>query len=147
MKFPAIPALILIVIAASAAGGCIGQDSTLSAEEQEAVRMYADPITDNLLEGFNQNNYTQYSRDFSSEMRSALDAPAFEQNRALIVSKIGLYLGRGEAVVTRSGDYLAANYRADFEQEQVVDIRVVFRTNDEFHRIYGLWFNSPKLRS
>jgi hypothetical protein len=147
MKFSVILTLMFMVIGAATTGGCIGEDTTLTAEEQEAVHAYAGPITDNLLEGLNQNNYTLYSRDFSNEMISALDAVAFEQNRALIVSKIGLYIARGEAVVTRSGDYLAANYKADFEQEAGVDIRVVFKRDDESHRIYGLWFNSPKLRS
>jgi hypothetical protein len=147
MKFAIILALTLMAIAGVAACGCSGQDTTLSAEEQVQVRAYADPITDNLLEGFNQDNYTRYSRNFSSEVKSALDAAAFEQNRALIVSKIGLYIARGEASVTQSGDYLAANYKVDFAQERGVDVRVVFKKGDESHQIYGLWFNSPKLRS
>jgi hypothetical protein len=147
MKFSAVLLLFLIAITAIGAGGCIGQDTTLSPEEQVQVRAYANPITDSLMKGFNEDNYSLYSRDFSSDMKSALDAVAFEQNRALIKSKIGLYLSRGEAVVTRSGNYLAANYKADFEQEQGVDVRVVFKTGDASHQIYGLWFNSPKLRS
>ncbi len=127
--------------------GCIGQQAALSPEEQTQVRAFADPIVDNLLEGFNHQNYTQYSRDFSSEMKNSLDESAFEETYSQIVSKIGLYVGRGEAIVTQNGDFVAANYRADFDQEQGVEIRVVFKQGDESHQIYGLWFNSPKLRS
>ncbi len=78
---------------------------------------------------------------------SALNITVFEQNRAMILSKIGLYVARGEATVSRNGDYVTASYRADFEQETGVDIRVIFKENDLSHQIYGLWFNSPKLRS
>jgi hypothetical protein len=138
--------VILVTVAAVVTGGCIGQDTSLSAEEQAQVRSYSDPITDNLLLALNENNYTQYSRDFSSAM-SALDIATFEQNRAMILSKIGRYVARGDATVTRNGEYVAASYRADFEQETGVDIRVIFKESDPSHQIYGLWFNSPKLRS
>ncbi|HOU80900.1 MAG TPA: DUF3887 domain-containing protein [Methanoregulaceae archaeon] len=119
----------------------------LSPEEQARVIAFANPITDNLLDGFNQNNYTQYSRDFSSEMKQGLDEKVFEQNRALVVSKVGSSVSRGDPVVTGSGEFLVVNYKADFEQEQGVDVRVVFRKGDDTHQVYGLWFNSPKLRS
>jgi hypothetical protein len=145
LKVPLI--LLLTGTIAICACGCLSQEMPLSPEEQAQVVAYANPITDNLMEGFNQNNYTQYSRDFSTEMKKALDVTMFEQNRALILSKIGHYVSRGEPFVTESGDFLAVNYKADFEQEQGVDIRVVFRKGDESHQIYGLWFNSPKLRS
>ncbi len=146
MKFSTLLFMILVTIAVVMIGGCIGQDTALSAEEQAQVRSYSDPITDNLLLALNENNYTRYSRDFSKEM-SALNITMFEQNRAMILSKIGLYVARGEATVTRNGDYIAASYRADFEQETGVDIRVIFKETDPSHQIYGLWFNSPKLRS
>lgn len=139
--------LILAGMIAICACGCINQEVPLPPEEQAQVIEYANPITDNLLEGFNQNNYTQYSRDFSTEMSQALGKTEFEQNRALILSKIGSYVSRGNPVVTESGDFLVVNYKADFEQEQGVDIRVVFHKGDESHQMYGLWFNSPKLRS
>jgi maltose-binding protein MalE len=145
MKIP--PILAVFFIVAAMACGCISQETTLPQEEQRMVQAYADPITDNLLEGFNQDNYTRYSRDFSTDMRQALNETIFEQNRALILSKIGLFVSRGNATVTQSGDYLVANYMADFEYEQGVNVRVVFKKGDDSHQVYGLWFNSPKLRS
>jgi hypothetical protein len=139
-------ALVFISVVVMVTCGCVGQDMSLSAEERAQIRAYADPITDILLEGFNEGNYTLYSRDFSTEMKAALHEAAFEQNRAQIISRIGLYLVRSEGSVTQSGDYVAVVYRADFEREQGVEIRVVFRKGDESHQIYGLWFNSPALR-
>jgi hypothetical protein len=49
--------------------------------------------------------------------------------------------------VTDTGEYIAVNYSAEFEREDGVNLRFVFRKGDESHRLYGLWFNSPMLRS
>ncbi|HPH35625.1 MAG TPA: DUF3887 domain-containing protein [Methanoregulaceae archaeon] len=139
--------LVLSAVIMIGSCGCISPEMPLSPEEQAQVITFANPITDNLLDGFNQNNYQQYSRDFSSEMKQGLDEKVFEQNRELVLSKIGSYVSRGDPVVTGSGEFLVVNYKADFEQEQGVDIRVIFRKGDDTHQVYGLWFNSPKLRS
>ncbi len=56
--------------------------------------VYAEPIADNLLQGFNENNYTMYSRDFGDEMKASLDEAAFEENREFVTSRIGLYESR-----------------------------------------------------
>lgn len=139
--------LILAAVIMLCSSGCISPEMPLSPEDQAQVIAFANPITGNLLDGFNKDNYTQYSRDFSSEMKTALDEKAFELNRALVISKIGSFVSRGDPVVTGSREYLVVNYKADFEQEQGVDVRVVFRNGDDTHQVYGLWFDSPKLRS
>ncbi|PKL61641.1 MAG: DUF3887 domain-containing protein [Methanomicrobiales archaeon HGW-Methanomicrobiales-2] len=125
----------------------MGQETVVSSEEAAEVLAYADPIADNVMQGFNEGNYTAYSRDFGPEMKQALDEVAFEQNRAQVTSRVGLYESRGEPVVTETGDYIAVTYRAAFEREDGVALRFVFKMDDESHRLHGLWFNSPKLRS
>ncbi|MCC7566358.1 MAG: DUF3887 domain-containing protein [Methanomicrobiaceae archaeon] len=136
----------LAVLLAVCASGCSTTETVLAGEERAEVLAYAEPITDNLLQGFNEDNYSMYSRDFSSQMREELDEAAFRESREFIVSRIGLYLERDDPVVTRNGEYVAVNYRADFEHEQGVAVRVVFLEDDESHQIQGLWFDSPKLR-
>ncbi|WP_332449243.1 hypothetical protein [Methanoculleus sp.] len=42
---------------------------------------------------------------------------------------------------------LAAAHRPAFERVDGVALRFVFKKGDESHQLYGLWFNSPKLRS
>jgi hypothetical protein len=137
--------LALVVLVGVCVSGCTSQDTVISGEERMAVLAYADTIADNLLQGFNEDNYTMYSRDFSAEMKGGLTGAAFRQNREFVVSRIGLYESRGDPVVTESGEYIAVNYPADFERENGVNVRFVFRNGDESHRLYGLWFNSPML--
>lgn len=148
MSLSHVPSLVaLAVLAAVLACGCMGQETVISGEEATEVLAYADPIAENLMQGFNEGNYTVYSRDFSPEMKQALDEAAFEQNREQVTSRIGLYESRSDPVVTETGEYIAVTYMAAFEQEDGVALRFVFQKGDESHRLHGLWFNSPKLRS
>mgnify|MGYP000890130152 CR=1 FL=1 len=94
-----------------------------------------------------EGNYTMYSRDFGPEMKQALDEAAFERNRESVTSRIGLYESRREPAVTETGEFIAVTYKAAFEREDGVALRFVFKQGDESHQLYGLWFNSPMLRS
>jgi hypothetical protein len=127
--------------------GCTSQEIVVTGEERNSVLLYADPVADNLLQGFNENNYTMYSRDFGPEMKAALDEAAFVQNREFVVSRIGLYVSKGSPVVTESGEFIAVNYPAKFEREDGVNVRLVFRKGDASHQLSGLWFQSPELSS
>lgn len=148
MNLRTIPFLTaLLLLLAVAACGCMDRESVVPDDDATQVLAYADPVAENLLAGFNEDNYTKYSRDFSPEMKQALDEAAFEQNRELVTSRIGLYESRKDPVVTETGDYIAVVYKATFEREDGVDIRFVFKKGDEAHQLQGLWFNSPKLRS
>jgi len=143
-----IPLLVaLLILAAVAVSGCMSPETVVSDEEAAQVLTYAGPIADNVMQGFNEGNYTMYSRDFSPEMRQALDEAAFEQNREFVTSRIGLYESRSDPVVTETGEFIAVTYRAAFEREDGVALRFVFKKGDESHQLHGLWFNSPKLRS
>lgn len=148
MKFSLVPLLAaLLLLAAVSACGCMGQETVVSGEAAAEVLAYADPIVDNVMQGFNEGNYAMYSRDFSPEMKQALDEAAFERNREDVTSRIGLYESRSDPVVTQTGEYIAVTYRATFEREDGVALRFVFKKDDPSHRLHGLWFNSPKLRS
>jgi len=148
MNLSRIPLLAaLLILAAVAASGCMSQETVVSDEEAAQVLAYAEPIADNLMQGFNEGNYTKYSRDFGPEMRQALDEAAFEQNREFVTSRIGLYESRSDPVVTETGEFIAVTYSAKFEQEDGVALRFVFKKDDPSHQLQGLWFNSPKLRS
>jgi hypothetical protein len=147
MHLPKIPLLVALLLAAVSASGCMSQETVVSDDVKAEMLAYADPIADNVMQGFNEGNYTMYSRDFSPEMRQALDEAAFEQNREHVTSRIGLYESRSDPIVTETGEHIAVNYRAKFEQEDGVALRFVFRKGDPSHRLHGLWFNSPKLRS
>ncbi|KQC10164.1 MAG: hypothetical protein APR55_09540, partial [Methanolinea sp. SDB] len=115
--------LLLAGVIAISSCGCVSREVPLPPEERSAIIAFADPVTDNLMQGFSENNYTLYSRDFSVQMREGLDESVFEENRAMILSKIGPYVSRGDPVVTESGEYLIVRYPGEFVQEKDVEIR------------------------
>lgn len=114
--------------------------------KDQEVLTYADPIVDNLLEGFNEGSYQKFSRDFDQQMKSSLNANAFMQTRQTIQSKIGRYISRHLSRIDRKGQLTAVIYSAAFENEKGVTVRVVFQKQGESYLVTGLWFNSPKLK-
>jgi hypothetical protein len=128
MDFPQVSLLaVLVILAAVFACGCMSPETVVSDEEKGRVLEYADPIADNVLLGFDDGNYTMY--------------------REFVTSRLGLYVSRDDPVVTERGEYITVTYRANFEREDGVSLRFVFRKGDESHQISGLWFDSPMLRS
>ena len=125
-------------------GGCAKQ--TEVPLDKEEVLAYADPITDNLLAGFNEGDYGKFSRDFDEQMKNGLTEPVFKQTREQITSKIGLYQSRTVSRVEKEGPATVVVYAAEFEKESGVEVKVVFQKYGERNLVSGLWFNSPKLR-
>ena len=139
--------VVLAVILGISTAGCMDRETVLSGDDATEVLAYAEPIVDNLMQGFNEGNYAKYSRDFGPEMKQALDEAAFAENHEFVTSRIGLYESRGDPVVTKTGEYVAVTYRAKFEREDGVALQFVFEKDDPSHRLQGLWFDSPMLRS
>ena len=138
--------LVVCLLLAIAAAACRPGVSEIRGAERDVVLAYADPIADGLLQGLNDNDYQTYSRDFDEAMRKALPESKLPQNREAIVSKIGLYVSREPQQVLTQGQFTTVIYEAKFEEEDGVEVKVVFREVGGENRVAGLWFNSPKLR-
>ncbi len=65
--------------------------TALLATRDKEVQAVAEPLVDTLLEGFNQGNYAQYSRDFDDTLREAIPEKKFQQVRADILKKLGKF--------------------------------------------------------
>ncbi len=125
--------------------GCSSSAQVITGAERDQVLAYAEAKTDNLMAGYNANDYATFARDFDDQMRAAMPQSGLEQSRAQVLGKIGQYVSRQVDHVEKIGNYVAVVYNAKFEQADGVTVRVVFDT-DAQHRISGLWFNSPKLQ-
>jgi len=101
---------------------------------------------DGILQGFNNNDYHEYSRDFSDVMLKAHGRAKFQETRDFIISKAGRYVSRGESQVMEQGSYIIVISKARFTKENEVLVKVVFSADDPEHKVMGLWFDSPKIR-
>jgi hypothetical protein len=66
------------------------------------------PLVDNLLAGFNQGNYAQYSRDFDDTLREAIPEKKFQQVRADILKKLGKYKEKISGLFKSAGPHHGA---------------------------------------
>ncbi len=58
----------------------------------ESVRSYADPMSENLLTGMNNEDYTIFSKDFDDAMKKAIPEAKFSDLIAQVNGKIGAYV-------------------------------------------------------
>ena len=115
----------------------------------EAVRSYADSMTENLLIGMNKEDYTVFSRDFDEAMKKAIPESKFSDLIAQINGKIGSYVPNSKEFerAYKTGKFVNVVYKAKFTNESSpVTVRIVFNEVNGEHKISGIWFNSPKLR-
>ncbi len=142
-------AVLAVVIAGMTIGAILGftalQGNALTGSEREAVLAYSEPLTDNLMQAINRNDYAAFSRDLNERMKSAINADGFTNMRVKVNGKIGNYVSRQIDSITVTGDFITVIYSVKFENEEQVTVRISF-DKAEPHRISGLWFDSAKLR-
>jgi hypothetical protein len=130
----------LAALALIALAGCQSQEKTLTGTERDTVLAFSEDKADNLLAGLNQNDYAVFSKDFDAAMLKGISEDKFGPLKQDRDSKLGAYVSREVSSVTQSGDFYAVVYKAKFEKEDEVTVRVVFQVAEP-HSISGLWFN------
>ena len=116
--------------------------------DEMSLRIYADPMTERVLQAINTINYTSFSTDFDSAMRSGITEPSFISMCSTFQSKVGNYTSKAFVRGERLQGFVIAYYSAAFTNEPAnVSVKVVFSSDGGPAKITGLWFDSLKLRS
>lgn len=133
-------ALALLLIAAALAGCGTGP------VDEEKVRRYADPMTENVLTAVNEGSYEKFSRDFDQQMKNSLPEQTFMEFSDDTRSKIGAYLAKEFLRAGRQDQYTVVYYRAQFtgEKEDVI-IKVVFSEAGGRELLSGFFMDSMGL--
>lgn len=142
--------IILLIVALAAVGGIAYWLSLPQPVDEVSLRIYADPMTENLLLAIENGDYTAFSRDFDDAMKNALNLANFQQLKSQFDSKIGDYVNGSKTFIRgeRTGNYIMAYYKANYTNEPAgVTVKVVFTSGNGPAKITGLWFSSPKLAS
>ena len=137
--------LVLVAMTAGAVFALVPQTTQLTSSEKDAVLAYSEPMTNNLMQGLNDDDYAVFSRDLNDRMKGAITETALANMRTQVNGKIGNYVARQVQSVSSSGDSVTVLYAARFANDDQVTMRVSFETAEP-HRISGLWFDSAKLR-
>jgi hypothetical protein len=144
MRYRLLIALIILLAMAGISSAC---SNTQSADSDAADKYFeiADPMADNLLLGINNGDYSAFSKDFDDAMKTGLNEAAFLQLKQTFDTKLGAYQFLQQDVAEKQDDYIVALYVVQFEKAPAVTMRMVI-TDDDQHKVTGLWFDSPELR-
>jgi hypothetical protein len=125
-------ALFLLTIPAGAAP--VGTNN-------QQVKSIAEPILDNLLAGFNQGNYAQYSKDFDATLREAVPEKKFKQVRKDFLGKLGKFQDKKYLGFLSQVPYTIVLWKGAFagtKNDILIKLVLSKRKNKVF--VVGLWF-------
>ncbi|MGQ9517723.1 MAG: hypothetical protein ACUVT1_10670 [Anaerolineae bacterium] len=141
VRWVALMAVVLVLLA-----GCAAGYKAVPAEEARAFAEKVEPITTNLLTALSSHDEAGYLRDMDETMRSVSSGDKFEGVYQGIIGKIGRYQSHQLDRVLDKDQFRIVIYKAQFEQDANVVVRVVFDMSKEPPKVSGLWFDSPVLR-
>lgn len=117
-------------------------------DEAQSFASQVDATSESLLLAMSSNDETTFLRDMEPKMREASSGKNFAQLQELIIAKIGKYIAGSKQMVKvdEAEGYTRIWYDARFEQEEHVQVLVVYDISGGQPRVTGLWLDSPKLR-
>jgi hypothetical protein len=126
--------LMVLLVTMPAAAAFVGTDDA-------QVQAVAEPILDNLLAGFNQGNYAQYSKDFDATLREAIPEKKFQQVREQILKKLGAFKSKKYLGFLNQQAYTVVLWKGVFAgtQDNIL-IKVVLSKRQDKVVVVGLWF-------
>lgn len=115
---------------------------------ESEVRVFADPITENILRAMNTGNYADYTRDFDAQLKANLSESAFKTANSRKLDVVGNYVSKEFWQITLKNDKVTVVYRAKFTDEPgTVLVTVYFKNITGKWYVDGLLFYSPLMQS
>lgn len=124
------------------AAACAPKVTKVEGAEKDQVLSWSEPMADNLFAALNSGDYTAFSTDLDSAMKTAMPESGL-QSLEKTLTKVGKWQSRSVDHVEKTPGYYVVVYNAKFEQDNVT-VRLTF-TQAEPHKVSGLWLTSPKL--
>jgi len=110
-------------------------------ETNEEVRAIVEPILENILEGFETNDYSKYSRDLDDTLRETIPEKKFLEVDRQIQSSIGNYQSREYLGFLTKGQMTMVLWKGRFDGSvDDVLIKLVVSERGEKYLVTGLWF-------
>ena len=126
--------LAMVVASTSTFAGVIGKTD-------EEVRAIAEPILDNILEGFKTDDYVKYSRDLDDTLKETISENKFLETDRQIESSIGNYQSREYLGFLTKGQMTVVLWKGRFDKSvDDVLIKLVVSKRKDRYLVTGLWF-------
>ena len=114
----------------------------------EQVKETADPITENILQAINEDNYAGFSKDFDEKMKTELNENEYRKVIAATKANFGSYLSKEFVAAELNDTYTIVTYKSKFSKEAAeIIIRNVLVERDGGYVVAGFWMDSPQPKS
>ncbi len=131
--------LILTVLVLALASGCAKPEPAGLSEDQLIA------VTENALRGLEANDFTQFTKDFSEQMKAAFTQEQFTSLRTMLQTASGQFVSVDKPnSLTNNGGYALYRFPAKYERETVY-VTLSFLVGGE--KVEGLWVDSSNLRN
>jgi len=149
-KLSRLKVILAIVALMFPLAGCVTGTAQLQVSPltESEVRVFTDPITENILQAMNTGNYTQYTRDFDKSLKDNLPQNIFDKANSARIETVGTYVSKEHWRMSQKGDKITVAYRAEFTYEPAgVIVTVYFKNISGKWYVDGLLFYSPLMQS
>lgn len=126
--------LVILLAIVSSTIACESSPSTTL--DENAIRTYADPVTETTLHGLSENNLAKYTQNANSEFIAAVTQEILYEAATQINSQLGTYISKEFLRVEEKDGYTIVHYKAKYARGEV-GVRMVF---DKDHLVAGQWF-------
>ncbi|MCG2710964.1 MAG: hypothetical protein L6416_01315 [Candidatus Omnitrophica bacterium] len=110
------------------------------AKTTREIKIIADPLLDNILDGFKFDKYTTYSRDFDPSLKVVGSRTKFFKVSRYIKSSLGNYLFREYMGSLLKGDMIVVLWKGKFDKtKNDVLIKLVIKKQGWRYAVTGLW--------
>ncbi|MCP4650446.1 MAG: hypothetical protein GY853_10255 [PVC group bacterium] len=105
------------------------------------IKEIVNPLLDNILEGFSEDSYAKYARDFDDTLKETISEPRFHEIDTQIQGWVGSYLYREYLGFLNKGKMTVIFWKGVFDKTQDdVLIKLVVSKRGNKYLITGLWF-------
>jgi hypothetical protein len=107
----------------------------------DEVRAIAQPVLDNIFEGFENNDYITYSRDFDDMLKESVSEDKFYQVDQQFEKTLGPLASQTYLGFLKQGPMTVILWKARFEySDNDVLIKLVMSKRADRYVVTGLWF-------
>ena len=129
--------LMVFLMSAVAAPGY----SAVIGSTNDEVKNVAEPILDNVMNGFTNDDYFQYSKDFDATLKETITSARFKEIRGDILKWIGSYLYREYLGFINREAITIVFWKGVFDKtEDEILIKMVVSERNGKNFITGLWY-------
>lgn len=104
---------------------------------KDEIKEIADFMTENILIAMNENNYSDFSKEFDEKMKNALNEAKYQETMPAIKDEIGNYISKEFISVTQKDQYTIVVYKASFSEPVDVYVKNILSVNNGKYYVSG----------